>query len=638
MLNSWKAYLFNNFQNLQRIEDFGLLYEKFISEFPEFRKQWGVYYTPEYIVEYIVKNTVGKIIENKTPQEISKIKILDPSCGSGSFLLGAYQYLLDYHLKYYHNELKIKNYELGIENNKQNLIHNSKFIIHNLPLTPDGNLSSQEKKRILLNNIFGVDIDTQAVEVSKLSLLLKALEGETETSIQTSLQIFHERVLPTLDNNIQSGNSLISPDFYNEELFLTPKEERKINVFDWKSGFPEVFKQGGFDCVIGNPPYVNIVNVPKIERNYLQKKFTITKNKIDLYSFFIETIIKNLLKDNALFGYIVSNSWLTIDSFQPMRELIFSNGNLLSIVEMPNGTFKDAQVVTVIIIYSKSKTKNHINVLKFDNGNFVLNNSLDLNRIMNDTSYSILINAETKEFTILDKIEKDKSKINEFLHFSRGVKTSNDKKFVLEKKENNECFKLLRGKNIQKYFINYSDLWLWYRPDLMKEKVGCLTHTKEVFFVPEKIILQGRSGGNLIAYYDRESFFVLDTAYFSKTVNLKNHSLKYFVAILNSRLINFWYGLKFKNPTVSGYELHQIPVKSIDFKLKTEKQQHDHLVKLVENMLELNKRLQTSNIQSEKEQLQRRIEHIDKEIDKRVYELYQITEQSDIEIIEGRNA
>jgi len=107
MLNSWKAYLFNNFQNLQRIEDFGLLYEKFISEFPEFRKQWGVYYTPEYIVEYIVKNTVGKIIENKTPQEISKIKILDPSCGSGSFLLGAYQYLLDYHLKYYHNELKM---------------------------------------------------------------------------------------------------------------------------------------------------------------------------------------------------------------------------------------------------------------------------------------------------------------------------------------------------------------------------------------------------------------------------------------------------------------------------------------------------------------------------------------------------
>jgi len=189
-----------------------------IEEKIEVRKSGGVYYTPDYIVQYIVENTVGKLIEHKTPEQISELKILDPACGSGSFLLGAYQYLLDYHLKYYYdNKTKLK--------------------LKDNPITPNGGLSSKEKKRILLNNIHGVDIDTQAVEVTKLSLLLKALEGETEASIQTSLQMFNERVLPNIETNIQCGNSLISSDFYKDGIFITPKEQRKVNVFDWIENF-----------------------------------------------------------------------------------------------------------------------------------------------------------------------------------------------------------------------------------------------------------------------------------------------------------------------------------------------------------------------------------------------------------------
>jgi hypothetical protein len=130
-----------------------------IEEKPEVRKAGGVYYTPQYVVEYIVKNTVGKLIENKTPKEISKIKILDPACGSGSFLIGAYQYLLDWHKNYYSDNGKLST---GSKGN---------------PLTPLGSLTTAEKKRILLNNIYGVDIDVNAVEVTKLSLLLKCMEG-----------------------------------------------------------------------------------------------------------------------------------------------------------------------------------------------------------------------------------------------------------------------------------------------------------------------------------------------------------------------------------------------------------------------------------------------------------------------------
>ncbi|MEI2710865.1 MAG: DNA methyltransferase [Chitinophagaceae bacterium] len=122
---------------------------------PEVRKAGGVYYTPQYIVDYIVKNTVGKLIENKTPKEISKIKIVDPACGSGSFLIGAYQYLLTFHKDYYSNNGKPS------KGNKDN------------PLTPDGNLTTAEKKRILLNNIYGVDLDANAVEVTKLSSTIK---------------------------------------------------------------------------------------------------------------------------------------------------------------------------------------------------------------------------------------------------------------------------------------------------------------------------------------------------------------------------------------------------------------------------------------------------------------------------------
>ena len=140
-----------------------------IEEKPEVRKAGGVYYTPQYIVEYIVKNTVGKLIEGKTPKEISKIKIVDPACGSGSFLIGAYQYLLDWHKNYYTDNGKIS------KGKKDN------------PLTPEGHLTTAEKKRILLNNIFGVDIDVNAVEVTKLSLLLKCMEGETEASIQSAI-------------------------------------------------------------------------------------------------------------------------------------------------------------------------------------------------------------------------------------------------------------------------------------------------------------------------------------------------------------------------------------------------------------------------------------------------------------------
>ena len=147
------------------------------------------YYTPQYIVDYIVENTLGKLIAGKSPKEIEKIKVVDPACGSGSFLLGAFQYLLNYHSAYYH-----KNGFAG-KNTKNN------------PLTPHGTLSTAEKKKILLNNIYGVDIDANAVEVSKLSLLLKCCL--LYTSFAMYCEIFSSSSLRSLEIALNSAVSSV---------------------------------------------------------------------------------------------------------------------------------------------------------------------------------------------------------------------------------------------------------------------------------------------------------------------------------------------------------------------------------------------------------------------------------------------
>jgi hypothetical protein len=167
---------------------------------PEVKKAGGVYYTPTYIVNYIVQKSVGKLLERKSPKQASKLRILDPACGSGSFLLGAYQFLLNWYRDEYLKD--------GAGKHRKELYQTQ---------GGDWRLTTAEKKRILLNNIFGVDVDSQAVEVTKLSLLLKVLEGENEQTIGTNLRLFHERALPDLGNNIKCGNSLIASDFYRDQ-------------------------------------------------------------------------------------------------------------------------------------------------------------------------------------------------------------------------------------------------------------------------------------------------------------------------------------------------------------------------------------------------------------------------------------
>ena len=308
-----------------------------VEDKPEVKKAGGVYYTPTHVVDYIVEHTVGKLLEDKSPKEAAALRILDPACGSGSFLIGAYQHLLDWHRDWYvaHDPKK----------------HRRQLYEHG---AGDFRLTTAERKRILLNNVYGVDIDLQAVEVTKLSLLLKVLEGESAETIQMQLSLLHERALPDLDESIKCGNSLIGSElFESQPLHLFSDDERyRINVFDWSERFPRVFAGGepGFDAVIGNPPYIRIQALREwapIEADFYRDAYSAAaRGNWDIYVVFVERGL-DLLRSRGRLGFILPSKFLSTDYGAGLRGLIDERGVLDQLVD-----FGHEQVFTQATTYT----------------------------------------------------------------------------------------------------------------------------------------------------------------------------------------------------------------------------------------------------------------------------------------------
>jgi len=351
-----------------------------VEDKPEVKKAGGVYYTPTYIVGYIVEHTVGKLLKEKTPNQVAKLRVLDPACGSGSFLLGAYQTLLDWHLKWYSEN----DAEKHAKGRQPKIFHGP---------GGDWRLTTAEKKRILLNSIYGVDIDPQAVEVTKLSLLLKVLEGENEETIGQSLRLFHERALPDLADNIKCGNSLIGPDFYEgKQLSLIDEEERyRINAFDWDAEFPHILlsptgkahlspspragegsspssspsgrgqgEGSGFDAVIGNPPYMRIQGLREFhgdEIPYLARAFQSAVRRFDLYMLFAERGFR-LLSQGGILGYICPHKFVNAGSGTGFRGFLVQNAALSQLVSFgENLVFSNASTYTGLLFMEKRANK-----------------------------------------------------------------------------------------------------------------------------------------------------------------------------------------------------------------------------------------------------------------------------------------
>ena len=391
------------------------------------------------------KKTVGKLFEGKTDKQVAKIALCDPACGSGSFLIGAYQYLLSWYLDFYKKDPS--RYEGKIVD-----------AISSDSQAKQYRLTTTEKKQILLRHIYGVDLDTQAVEVAKLSLLLKVLEGETSETIDSELKFNKKRALPDLAKNIMCGNALVGTDFYTMDLSSKKKggqfeqqlfgdEERfKINAFDWEVGFPEIFKRGGFDAIIGNPPYIRIQTMQeyslKSEIAYLKKSYFSAKERnIDIYFSFLEKAYQLLNKD-GLSGYILPHRFFNTEAGKNIRQYLAEHKAVKKVIHFhDNQIFEGVTAYTCLFFMSK-EAQQKIAFHKFPPKSDIpqsLENAKTQSINANSLKESIWTFPSPKEKAVLDKINRQPLKVDDITkEIFVGLQTSADKVYVLEQTENTD--------------------------------------------------------------------------------------------------------------------------------------------------------------------------------------------------------
>jgi len=630
-----------------------------VEDKPEVRKAGGVYYTPTYIVEYIVRNTVGKLLNpllsgegrrraepvevvredsdspltpnpspagrgGLTPKEASDLKIVDPACGSGSFLLGAYQYLLNWHLDWYAQndpDKHLKNKVLLTQDNKTY------------------RLSMNEKKRILLNNIHGVDVDPQAVEVTKLSLLLKVAEDPGQ------LKMFEEgHILPDLGNNIKCGNSLIGMDYFDGQVVTDVEEVARVNPFDWKSAFPDVFKRGGFDAVIGNPPWG--ATLESEDEKYFHDTYNVGKaSTIDTYSLFIERSVQEL-KTDGLLGYIVPDTFLRKDDLFPTRSFLLEKTSIVELVET-GPVFSQVRDTwcLVFVVRRKTPSSNYITHRKISRFITAAEDRLEVfgkEQWTSETNVrqSVWINnpkmivgycATEDEQKLISKLESFPAlkELNSLYKVSRGEEGS---KFALTPDDAGNFYMVI-PKDVERYSV---DVGLRINEkSLTNTKVSNLYKHPKIWII--RIQKMRWIQRVVCAFDDRISSAGMKTLQVIVSASDDSSSLKYLSALLSSRLINFWC-INYLADDMNQSYLERIPIRAINFSDPAEKAKRDQMVTLVERMLALHKTLAsaaTAKTPQEKESVQRQIESTDRGIDKLVYELYGLNNE-EIGIVEGK--
>ncbi len=671
-----------------------------IEDKPEVRKAGGVYYTPTYIVDYIVENTVGKLCEGKTPKQIAKLKVLDPACGSGSFLIGVYSRLLDYHRDWYVNNLLPEVGHAGYIA-KATL---KKYVPDKKPEMPvyQGKggqwlLTTREKKRILLNNIYGVDIDDQAVEVTKLSLLLKVLENENQDTLERQMQLWRERALPDLGNNIKCGNSLIGPDFYETEpdtarrggppcppASAKAEERSRINAFDWNAEFPEIMKKGGFDAVIGNPPYIRMEEFKELKQ-YLKKHYRSHAERTDIYIYFIEKE-HDLIRPQGCFGMIVSNKFIRAKYGEPLRKHLKSVATVERIVDLAGlPVFPGATVRTVVLITQKSlrKTKQPLVVYSPPPAKEDLlhaqTSTRTLAEITDPIAYRVpadklnasgwqLLRSEYAD--LMDRLLKAGKSLKQVTDgkICMGIKSVLTEAFVINTDERNAITKknpeaeqiihpFLQGRQIRCYEIAPSNEYLIYtyhgidmtpypaviehlRPfrkrlenratkqewyELQQPQFAYLEYLEQ-----PKIVFPDIAVGCRFAL-DTAGHFGANTVYFIPIPSLP------LLGLLNSRLAFFFFKqtcAALEGPGESYLRFFGQYLENFPVCLPSESDPHNQrLAEYVERILELNNKLTKAKTPIEKTQLERQIKVTDTQINRLVYELYGLTEK-EIGIVE----
>jgi hypothetical protein len=671
-----------------------------VEDKPEVKKAGGVKYTPVYIVEAIVSKTLGPTLKGKTPLEVVLITVLDPACGSGSFLIVAYQYLLDWHRDWYVQNLvpllqsglkpsspEIRRLLPGVETGKKGRKKEPELPVYQ-GRGGEWRLTTAERKRILLNNIYGVDIDRQAVEVTKLSLLLKVLEGENEESISKQLTLFQERALPDLSNNIKCGNSLIGWDILKDNPGMGQEEIDRINPFDWEKEFPEIFQRGGFSVVIGNPPYVRQEVLGEF-KDYFRKHYEVYQGTADLYTYFIERGV-SLLQEDGIFSYIVANKWMRANYGQPMRKWL-KERCIEEIIDFGDlQVFLGATTYPCIIRITKNVPRTFFEVTQVKTLNFpslsdyVSENHYRMNQDTLDDNGWSLVDERTQN--LLEKIKSNGIPLGKYVgeKIYRGVLTGLNEAFVIDAQtrkklitDDQKSMELIKpflaGKDIRRYEPTVSDKYLILIPrgwtkDRFNNADNALNWFKNSYpaianhLLPfaesaEKRWDKGEYWWELRAcdYYDefektkilwpgisaQVAAFAFDNkGYYG---NDNNHLIisddKYLLGIINSSLTRMILTSICDKVQGGFYRIKiiyvkQLPIRPIDLSNPNDIVRHKRMVSLVEQMLSLHKQLKEARTPHEQTGLQRQIEATDGQIDALVYELYGLTKE-EIMMVEG---
>ncbi|MDR3222722.1 MAG: Eco57I restriction-modification methylase domain-containing protein [Methanobrevibacter sp.] len=546
------------------------------------RKKDGIFYTPDNITNYICENTVipylskdkkaitiqdliSQYKENEIDildEKLKNIKIIDPACGSGAFLNKATDILLNIH-KTVH--------EVKYENNKS--------------LDPYFD-DIGSRRKIILNNIYGVDLNEESIEITKLSMFLKIAKKGLK--------------LPNIDKNIIHGNSLIDNSNFTD------------NAFDWEKNYPAVFQNGGFDIVIGNPPYVRQEKIKEL-KPYLKEHYTTYTGVADLYVYFFEKGL-NILKKDGYFGFICSNKFTRANYGKPLRSFLL-NYNITNYNDYTGKkVFEGVTVDPSVIIINKTNPKTDILV----NNDFIL----DQNKLVAD--YWSFVSMEI--LNLKDKIISKGTLIKEIngIKINYGIKTGLDEAFILNQEtrdeliakdpKNNEIIKpLLRGRDIHKWSINYQDIYLIVTKngiDVLNEYPTIYEHLKQYQdkltkrwdkgnywynlrncayyndFEKPKIIYPNMAK-SLYVYYDENNFYTNPKCFIitSNTIDLK-----YLGILLSSKVLNFVFKLIGSPLGTAGYDLHKQYIVQLPIIIATKEEQKP-LINLAIEILDLNKKL-----------------------------------------------
>lgn len=648
----------------------GRIYEQFLGEQitldhdrnvsvelkPEHRKGGGVYYTPNPIVEFIVDETLGPLLEGKTVQAISDLTVVDPASGSGSFLIVAYQYLLNWYLDYWASRPRLAQKHLEAGSDGQTRI------------------KTHDRKEILLRHIYGVDIDPQAVEVTKLSLLLKVVEGQA----QAELEVGH--LLPNLDNNIKCGNSLIGHD-----VQLTIEEAvgpDTLNTFDWNEAYPAIISRGGFDAVIGNPPYLNVDATwgrkdPRLA--YLKAQYaSVYSDKTDLLFYFLR---KAADISRGEVGMIVSRSFLESSKAMKLRGWLAKNTRIRSVLDFRHAlVFPKVGINTAIVRLTHSKAIKSASFERF------LENALPTGygpNTLRDDQRVAKVDVDMKEIgsgswnfgdaevqAILRKFDMAGTPVGEILHVGEGMQTGANKAFEYSGDEATKealiadgwLRRRVRNGDISSYYIRPDGPWLLYveharsfnsLPITVRELLkGNEQRLKEraafkrgnchwwrytwplhkAYDERSRIIVPYRAVSNQFALDEsRRLLGLTDTTILYD--DGQPEDLKYILGFLNSSLLEARFKFLAKLLGAGVLEYYENTVSKLVIpRSEPGAEIHDKMVELVSSMIAATEGRYSTQVKNEQDEFDQQINDLKSDIDSLVVEAYGLDEH-EVEIL-----